>query len=86
LSEYLAEILNTTYVYNQSKNLTKTGTVSNLHLVEIKKLKIPLPNLHTQKQILSEIKYQKKLIESNKQLSDIFEKKVSDMIDGIWSK
>jgi type I restriction enzyme M protein len=36
LPEYLGEILNTTFVFNQAKNLTKTGTVSNLHLIEIK--------------------------------------------------
>ena len=54
LTEYLSEILNSIFVFNQSKNLTKTGTVSNLHLVEIKKLKIPLPNLDTQKFIMLE--------------------------------
>ena len=86
LPEYLGEILNTTYVFNQAKNLTKTGTVSNLHLVEIKKLKIPLPNLDTQKLIFNEIKNQKKMVNSNLTLKQFFENKINNLINSLYSK
>jgi len=86
LPEYLGEILNTTYVFNQAKNLTKTGTVSNLHLVEIKKLKIPLPNLDTQKLIFDEIKNQKKIVNSNLALKQLFENKINNLISSLCSK
>lgn len=85
LPEYLGEILNTTFVFNQAKNLTKTGTVSNLHLIEIKKLKIPLPNLDTQKLIFDEIKNQKKMIKSNIELKQFFENKINNLINSLWS-
>ncbi len=85
LPEYLGEILNTTFVFNQAKNLTKTGTVSNLHLIEIKKLKIPLPNLDTQKLIFDEIKNQKKMINSNLELKQFFEIKIDNLINSLWS-
>ena len=85
LPEYLSEILNTAYVFKQAKNFTKTGTVSNLHLVEIKKLKIPLPDLDTQKTIFNEIKKQKKLVNSNLELKKFFANKISNLIDTLWS-
>jgi type I restriction enzyme M protein len=85
LPGYLGEILNTTFVFNQAKNLTKTGTVSNLHLIEIKKLKIPLPDLDTQKLIFEEIKNQKKMINSNLELKQFFENKINNLINSLWS-
>ena len=85
LPEYLGEILNTTYVYNQAKNFTKTGTVSNLHLIEIKKLKIPLPNLETQKLIFDEIKNQKKMVNSNLELKQFFENKINNLMNFLWT-
>jgi len=85
LPKYLAEILNTSYVFNQARNFTKTGTVSNLHLVEIKKLRIPLPSLEIQKSIFDEINVQKKLINSNRQLKQFFENKKINLIKSIWS-
>ena len=85
LPEYLSEILNTTFVFKQAKNLTKTGTVSNLHLIEIKKLKIPLPDLDTQKLIFEEIKNQKKMINSNLELKQFFENKINNLINSLWS-
>lgn len=85
LPKYLAEILNTSYVFNQARNFTKTGTVSNLHLVEIKKLKIPVPSLKIQKSIFDEINSQKKLVDSNIQLKQFFESKISNLINSLWS-
>ena len=85
LPEYLSEILNSIFIFNQSKNLTKTGTVSNLHLVEIKKLKIPLPNLDTQKLIFDEIKNQKNIVNSNIELKQFFENKINNLINSLWS-
>ncbi len=84
LPEYLGEILNTTYVFNQAKNFTKTGTVSNLHLVEIKKLKIPLPNLNMQKLIFNQIKKQKMIVQSNLELKQFFENKINNLINSLW--
>ena len=50
-SNYLVHFLNTKFALNQALSHTKTGTISNLHLIEIKKIKIPLPYLSEQKKI-----------------------------------
>jgi type I restriction enzyme S subunit len=46
--EYLESFLGTPLALNQAMGRSKTGTVTNLHLVEIRKLKIPLPSLDVQ--------------------------------------
>ena len=52
-TDYLVHYLNTKLALNQALSHTKTGTISNLHLIEIKKIKIPLPPLPTQQKIAS---------------------------------
>lgn len=49
--KYLEHYLNTRFALQQALRHSKKATISNLHLVEIKKIKIPLPPLKTQKKI-----------------------------------
>jgi len=50
-ANYLVHYLNTKYALKQALIHSKKATISNLHLVEIKKIKIPLPPLPQQKKI-----------------------------------
>lgn len=52
----------------------------------IKNLKIPLPLLEIQEQIVAKIEEEQKLIESNKKLIEIFEKKIEEKISEIWGE
>ena len=54
-NKYLAFYLNSNSALKQMKARGKTVTVTNLHLEEIKQLKIPLPPLPEQKRIVSKI-------------------------------
>jgi type I restriction enzyme M protein len=85
-SDYLAEILNTSFVYQQAVNFTKSGTVSNLHLVEIKNIKIPLPNLEIQRKIVDVIRKEKLLVEGAKTLKETFSRKIQDRISKVWGE
>jgi type I restriction enzyme M protein len=49
-------------------------------------LKIPLPPIETQKEIVAKIEEEQKLVDSNKQLIEIFEKKVKDKISEVWGE
>ena len=48
--------------------------------------KIPLPPLETQQKIVEEIEAERKLVEANKKLIEIFEKKIKDKIGEIWGE
>lgn len=85
-SKYLEIFMNTPMAFKQATAHSKSGTVTNLHLIEIKQIKIPLPPIETQKEIVSQIEEEQKLVDSNKQLIDIFEKKVKDKISEVWGE
>ena len=46
----------------------------------VKKLKIPLPSLEIQKQLVAEMEEQEKIIEANKKLIGIMERKIADVL------
>ncbi len=58
----------------------------NRHFSKLKLIKIPLPPLEIQKQIVSQIEEEQKLVDSNKKLIEIFEKKIKDKISEIWGE
>jgi len=53
--KFLEVFLNTSFALNQAKKHSKTGTVTNLHLNEIKKILVPVPDYNTQKRFLNVI-------------------------------
>ncbi|KJH72517.1 restriction endonuclease subunit S [Aliterella atlantica] len=76
LGEYLESFLKTPFALRQALSHTKTGTVSNLHLVEIRKVKLPIPSIEVQQEWLERkfkiAKQQSKLIESFTQTNNLF--------------
>jgi restriction endonuclease S subunit len=47
---------------------------------------IPLPPLKTQRQIVSQIEQEQQLVNANKQLIELFEKKVKERIAKVWGE
>ena len=78
--------MNTDFIYEQATARSKSGTVTNLHLVEIKEFKIPLPDHATQKQIVAEIEEEQALVQANRQLITRFEQKIKNRIARVWGE
>lgn len=69
LPKFLETFLNTPMALKQATKHSKTGTITNLHLVEIKKIKIPVPNLDIQAhftQIVNKISLEVEKAENSK--------------------
>ena len=84
ISEFLYQILK-----NQKNimiRLSNGGAQPNISQTIIKNLEIPLPLIEIQKQIVAKIKEEQKIIEGNKELIKLFEKKIKDKISEIWGK
>ena len=60
--------------------------MTNLHLVDIKTIQIPLPPLGKQQQIASEIEAEQVLISANRELIDRFEQKIQNTLSRVWSE
>ncbi len=50
----------------------------------VRSLKIPLPPLEVQKQIVEKIEEEQKLVEANKKLIEMFEKKIEERVRRVW--
>ena len=83
-SRYLECFLNSDAAYAQATSRSKSGTVTNLHLVDIKTIQIPLPPLTTQNRIVAEIEAEQALVNANRELIDRFKKKIQDTLARVW--
>jgi len=66
------------------KTLGGGGLQINIGKEDILSIKIPLPTLIIQKEIVVEIEKEQKIIEANKELIKLFEQKIKDKISEVW--
>lgn len=83
--KYLEIFLNSPDALSQAKSFSKSGTVTNLHLIEIKRMIISVPDLDTQRKIVQELMDEQKTIESAKLIISLFEQKIKSKIEEVWS-
>ncbi len=65
---------------------SRGGNQSNLNAQLIREVKIPLPNLETQRAIVAEIEAEQALVAANRELIRRMEAKVKCAIDRVWGK
>lgn len=68
------------------KNSSGGVRQSNISNKGIEAIEIPFPSIDIQKQIVTRIKNEQKLVNSNKELIEIFEQKVKDRIAKVWGE
>ena len=83
-SRYLECFLNSDSAYAQATSRSKSGTVTNLHLVDIKTIRIPLPPFTKQQEIVAELEAEQALVAANRGLVERFETKIQSTIDRVW--
>ena len=67
-------------------NMTGTGGLQRVPPDFVKKTVIPLPDIKTQHQIVSQIEKEQELVNANKQLIETFEQKIKDRIAKVWGE
>ena len=75
------------YLNSIDLNIYITGSAQpKLNQESLNSIKIPLPPLEIQKQIVSKIEEEQSLVNSNKKLIELFEKKIKDKIAEVWGE
>jgi len=74
--KYLLELINSDLVKKQFNSRLQGIGVPNLHLKEIKEVKIPLPPLSVQQEIVAEIEGYQKIIDGARQVVENYEPKI----------
>jgi len=71
----------------ESNDAQSVGAVfRNLNTNQVKKIKLPTPTLETQISLVEEIKHEQAMVESNRQLIDIFQAKIDTAIARVWGE
>ena len=78
---FLNSIIKSEVIRNELK-----GIVKGIHIYpkDIKKIKIPLPPLAVQQEIVAKIEAEQALIDGNKKLIEIYEQKIKEKIESVW--
>lgn len=69
---------------NQAASLVTGGGQPQFNGNAVVKIKLPLPDIETQRQIVAQIEKEQALVNANKQLIEIFEQKIKDRIAKVW--
>jgi type I restriction enzyme S subunit len=83
-SIYLTAYLNTDAFVKKLLDGSENNARANVSMGTIGDMKIPLPPLQEQTEVVKLIEQEQQLVSSNKQLITIFEQKIKDKINEVW--
>jgi len=86
LPKYLLFLLRTPIYRQKVVALSNRANITNISQDSIKSLIVPLPPLEIQRQIVAEIEDERAMVEANRKLAEIFEKKIQAKLAEIWGK
>jgi len=84
LSKYLVHILLDPSTQKRIENYATGSTVLGIKQSNLRELKIAVPPLDEQTEIVHRIEEEQALVNSNKKLINIFEQKIKDKINEVW--
>jgi type I restriction enzyme M protein len=82
-SKYLEEVLRSPLIFNKIDGLKVGIAQYNISLTQVSDFEIPLPSLEIQKQIVAKIEVERKIVEANKKMIEIYDQKISDVLSEI---
>lgn len=84
LPEYIATQIFLKRKYMQ--DIATGGTFGEISKTNFIKIKIPIPSLETQKEIVQKLEEERKVIEGNKKLIEVYTQKIKDRINKVWGE
>jgi len=86
-NDYLYYVANSESFKKQMFSNTSGGVrQANISNKGIESIKIPIPSIETQQQIVSQIENEQSLVNANKELIVIYEQKIKDRIGKVWGE
>ncbi|MDO9546550.1 MAG: N-6 DNA methylase [Pelolinea sp.] len=86
IDSFLMYILLTDYMQNKIIANQTGSTVYGIKAKTLKKITIPIPKISKQKQIVEKLLDEQKIVDGNKKLINIFEKKIEEKIGEVWGE
>jgi len=84
--EYIFVLVQTNEVQQQFKQILSGCAQPQLPIRSLVEVEIPLPPLDVQRRIVAELEAERTLVESNRKLIEVFEKKIQSKLAEIWEE
>jgi restriction endonuclease S subunit len=84
--QYLYSILFSDTLMKQMVSKMQRGQYPSINQSDTQGLKLPLPNLDIQKEIVQKIEEERTVIEGNKKLIEIYTQKIQNRINKVWGE
>lgn len=85
-AKYVLFVLNSSLFAKYIESTKRGGTQNFISLKDIRSFNIPCPTVAVQEKIIREIEEEVSIVEQNKRLIDIFERKMEDKINEVWGE
>ena len=85
-SRYLWSLLNAYRSEGKYRQMMRQNVNGLFNREELRLVSIPLPPLDVQRRIVAELKVERALVEANRKLVEIFEKKIQAKLAEIWGE
>ena len=86
IPEFLVSMFVQEAFLSQVRAMSHGGTMNILSMRILKSLRIPLPSLETQQEIVAEIEAEQALVAANRELTERFERKIEAAIGRVWGE
>jgi len=86
LSRFLWHLLFSDYVLSQMLSRMGRGAYPSINQADIESLKIPLPPLDVQQQIVAELESEQAIVDANRKLVEMYEHKIQAKLAEIWGE
>ncbi len=85
-SKYIFWLLQTDFIQTKFKDISSGTAQPQLPIRDLVFLKIPLPPLSVQQEIVAQIEAEQEMVNANKKLIEIYEQKIKDKIKEVWGE
>jgi type I restriction enzyme M protein len=86
ISEYLFYFFQSENAKSQIKTILSGSAQPQLPIRNLRHMKIPLPNIEVQKEVIQTIQKELSMVENNKRVVESFEQKIKGRIAKVWGK
>ena len=82
--EFFAHLFTQDHTVSQMNSVSHGGTMNILSMQALKRLRVPVPPVETQRAIVAEIEVEHALVSANRELVERMEQRIEDAIGRVW--
>ena len=84
IPEFFAHLFTQEQTVSQMRSISHGGTMNILSMQALRRLRVPVPSVETQRAIVAEIEAEQALVSPNRELATKMEQRINSAIARVW--